>query len=185
MSEEMENTEATEEEVDSRSIWDILNEDEPKADDYEEEQEEADEEVVKQTKLEKKLSAKMEGMEKKFEQTMLRERIGKFEAEADELTLDMFKTVASDVKTVEDFDKVMGLVNKQAAELRAKAEKYQKQLEEQAAQQTANAWGTGPIGTPARRPDDETELMKKIEGGDSAAALAALLHGDKIVGDRF
>lgn len=185
MSEEMENTEATEEEVDSRSIWDILNEDEPKADDYEDEQDEADEDVVKQTKLEKKLSAKMEGMEKKFEQTMLRERIGKFEAEADELTLDMFKTVANDVKTVEEFDRVMGLVNKQAAELKAKAAKYQQKMEEQAAQEVAAGWGTGPIGTPARRPDDETELMKKIEGGDSAAALAALLHGDKIVGDRF
>lgn len=180
----------TEEQEQTESLWEILQREQAaeESDDdetpYQAEQEEQDEEAAKQDKLTKKLSAKMDNMQRKFEQTMLRERIAKFEDSADELTLDMFKTVASDVKSLEDFDKALSVVNKQAAQLRKQAEEYKAKLEQQAAQETAAAWGTGPIGTPNKRTVDEVEArQKKIASGDTNAALAALLEGDSMVGN--
>jgi hypothetical protein len=166
-----------------QSLWEILNrENSGDSDQYEDEQEEQDEEIAKEDKLEKKFSAKMDNMQKKFEQTMLRERIAKFEVDADELTLDMFKTVASDVKSLEDFDKALNVVNKQAAELRKKAAEYQERLEAEAQDRTAKAWGTGPLGTPTKRgADEEEDRKKRIEKGDTQAGLSALLEGDSMV----
>lgn len=180
-----EDFEQMEEQDEGKSLWEILNRDAAAddEDDYSEEQEEMDEEIAKEDKLEKKLSAKMENMQKKFETTLLRERISKFENEADELTLDMFKTVASDVKSLEDFDKAMNVVKKQADQLRKTAEEYKAKLEQEAAQQTQAAWGTGPLGTPVKRGADEVKKQQEaIERGDSHAALAALLEDDPMVG---
>lgn len=182
MAEDFENGQQEEQE-EEKSIWELLEMDDSSKEDYEEEQEEMDEQIAKEDKLEKKLSAKMENMQKKFESTLLRERISKFENEADELTLDMFKTVASDVKSLEDFDKAMNVVKKQADQLRKTAEEYKAKLEQEAAQQTAAAWGTGPLGTPVKRGDDEVKKQREaIEKGDTHAALSALLEGDPMVG---
>ena len=185
MSDENTNMEEQEQEQpQEKSIWELLDVPEPEGEQYEEEEEEQDEAIAKQDKLEKKMTAKMDNMTKKFEQTMLRERLNKFESEADELTLDMFKTVASDVKTLEDFDKALKVVNKQAESLRAKAAEYQKKMEMEAAEQTSRAWGTGPLGTPTKRSQtDDEERQQKIAKGDTHAGLAALLEGDKMVGD--
>lgn len=183
MSEDFEN-EQQEEQDEGQSLWEILNKNQNQEEDesYEEVQEEMDEEIAKEDKFEKKMSAKMENMQKKFETTLLRERISKFEGEADELTLDMFKSVASDVKSLEDFDKAMSIVNKQAAQLRKTAEEYKAKLEQEAAQQTQAAWGTGPLGTPVKRGDDEVKKQKEaIERGDTHAALSAILEGDSMV----
>jgi hypothetical protein len=175
MTEELEQTEDEQ----GRSLWDILDLEDPDKDTGEEQQDDMDEEIAREDKLERKMSAKMENMQKKFETTMLRERIGKFESEADELEVDMFRTVASDVKSLEDFDKAMGIVRKQSASLRASAEKYREKLEEEAQQATARAWGTGPVGTPQKRsPDMDKERDERIKGGDNKAALEALMDGD-------
>jgi hypothetical protein len=177
MTEELEQNEEQEEQS-GQSIWEMLELDEPGA--GEDEQDEQDEEVSKANKLEKKMSAKMENMQKKFENTMLRERIKTFEAEADELDVDMFRTVASDVKSLEDFDRAMTLVQKQSAQLRETAEKYRERMESEAAQATARAWGTGPVGTPqARRtPDYEEESFKKIAAGDVDELYRSLVEDD-------
>jgi hypothetical protein len=175
MAEELD-TQQEEQQDEGKSLWEILQreqEQENESEEYEDEQDQQDE-------LEKKLSAKLDKMNRKFEETMLRERIGKFEESADELTLDMFKTIASDVNTVEDFDRAVGLVAKQAAELRKKAEAYQEQLNKQAEESTAKAWGTGPIGaTPVKRtPDYEEQLMERIKAGDESAAFEAIVGDD-------
>lgn len=183
MAEELENIQEDEQQDEGKSLWEILQREQQgqnEEEEYEAEQEEQDEEIAKENKLEKKLSAKLDKMNQKFEQTMLRERISKFESEADELTLDMFKTIAADVNSVEDFDKAVGLVNKQAAELRKKADEYQQKLNEQAEQQVGKAWGTGPIGaSPVRRtPDYEEQLMERIKQGDDRAAFEAIVGMD-------
>ena len=182
MSEEFDNEQEQAEEETGSSLWEVLQREQQEEieEEYAPEQEEQDEEIAVQDKLEKKLSAKMENMQKKFDQTLLRERIQKFEGEADELTLDMFKTVASDVKTLEDFDKAMNVVNKQAATLRKQAEEYRQKLEKQASDDTAAAWGTTPIGgNPVpRTPDYEEKLMERITHGDDKAAFEAIVGMD-------
>jgi hypothetical protein len=167
----------------SQSLWEMFQasqgeEDEQQGDD---EQEEQDEEIAKQDKLERKLSGKMDNLQKKFEQTMLRERISKFEGEADELTLEMFKSVASDVKSLEDFDKAVAVVNSQAKKLEETAAKYRAQYEQQAAAETARAWGTGPLGGPVpkdRDKDYEEKLMERVAKGDTKAIAEALIGDD-------
>jgi DNA repair exonuclease SbcCD ATPase subunit len=161
-----------------KSIWELVDElnktDEEPDEQYEEEQEEQDEEVAKVTKIEKKLSAKMEDMQNKFEKNLLRERIDKFEAAADEIEKDFFRSVASDIKTLEDFDRSVAQVKKQANAMKETAEKYRKELEER-------AWGTGPVGTPTKRDtasEEEEAIMAKIRAGDLQATLEALVGDD-------
>jgi hypothetical protein len=178
------NTEVEEQE-EEKSIWELLNLEEPE-EEYEDEQEEQDEKIAQESKLEKKLSAKMDNMQKKFENTMLRERISKFQDTADDLEKDLFKTIASDVKNLEDFDKAQHLVHERALMLQKEADKYRAQMEEQAANQAANAWGTGPVGTPQKREkNDSEEMAKKIAAGDTHAAFAALMSDDSLMTGKF
>lgn len=163
-------------EEEESSLWEFLNEDNDDDDEHEALQEEQDEEDAKAAKLERKLSSKMENMQKKFEETMLRERLAKFEESADDVTKELFKTVASDVKTVEDFDKAAAIVAKQKSKLEEVANKYKEEAEKQAAEQAARAWGTGPIGTGVKKGEDyESELMKKVAKGDPHATLEAIM----------
>lgn len=168
--------EAQEMNPEEKSIWELveeLNQDDIN-EEYEEEQEEQDEEVAKVTKIEKKLSAKMEDMQNKFEKNLLRERIDKFEASADDIEKDFFRSIAADIKTLEDFDRATAQVKKQAGAMKETAEKYRKELEER-------AWGMGPVGTPSRKDssaDEEEEIMAKIRAGDLAATLQALVGDD-------
>lgn len=182
MAEETQDMEQQEQgtEEQEKSIWELLDIEEPEGEEYEEEQEEQDEEIAKEDKLTKKLSAKMDNMQKKFEQTILRERISKFEESADDLEKDMFKTIASDVKSPEDFDKAIGVVKKQADILRNQAAEYKQKLEQQAEKETAAAWGTGPLGgNPQKRtPDYEEQLMERINRGDDKAAFEAIVGNE-------
>jgi hypothetical protein len=159
-----------------QSLWELMEMDEPEDEPYSEEQDDADEQIAKDDKLDKKLSAKFDAREKKFETIMLKDQVGKYQAQASELEQSLFKAVASDVKTLADFDKTVKAVAIRAQKMEAAAAAYQVQMEAQAAQQVANAWGSGPLGTPQPKTQDyEADLMKKIEGGDIKALYADLV----------
>lgn len=177
MSDEVETPEVDQENEDLYALLGVTPpEDDDEMDELEQEQ---DEEIAKANKIEKKLTAKMTDMQKKFDNTILKERIGKFQETASPLEKDLFKTVASDVKRPEDLDEALGLVRKQAKQLEEKTEEYKKQMEETAAQEAARAWGTAPVGTPAPKTVDyEEELMKKIDSGDTHALLVDLIGDD-------
>jgi hypothetical protein len=182
MSDELENTETPDED---KSIWELLDLDEPE-DEGEAEQEEQDAEIAKVDKIEKKLSAKMGDMQKKFDNTIMKERVGKFQDGATDLEKDLFKTIAADVKRPDDLDRAIALVKAQAATLQKQTDEYKVQMEKVAEEQASRAWGMGPSGTPTpRTPDYEEVRKKKIAEGDSVAALAALLEDDRMVGDIF
>lgn len=174
--------EITEDATEDKEFWELMG---IEGDDSEGDvvQEQQDEEIAEEDKLVKKLSAKMDGMQKKFEASILRERVKSFESSSNELEQDLFRTIASDVKDVEGFDKAMKLVKERAAKMQAEADKYKEQLERQAEEEVANAWGTGPVGTPTPRNVNEDERKKRIEAGDNKAALAALLENDPFIGN--
>lgn len=176
--------EGTEEEneEDSPTIWEMLKLDDPGDEPYAEEEEEQDEADEKTDKLTRKLASKMDNMSKKFEHTMLRERTKAYTEHATELELDLFKTIAADVKNLEDFDKATTLVKDRAVKMQSEADKYQAQMEASVAAATAAAWGSGPIGTPVPKGDAALkERDERIAKGDTQAALSALLDGDKMV----
>lgn len=164
-----------EEQEEAVSIWDMMEVDEPD-DEYEEEQTEQDEETAKLEKLDKKFSAKMDKREKQFEATILREKVGMYEKSASELELDLFKALASDIKTLADFDKAVRVVNARAQKMEAATQKYREQMEAAAAGQAAMAWGTGPVGTPTpKMTDHDKEVLDRIAAGDERALFDALI----------
>lgn len=185
MSEELD-IEGTEEENDedsSQTIWEMLKLDDPGDEPYTEEEEDQDAVDEKTDKLTRKLASKMDNMSKKFENTMLRERTKAYTEHATELEMDLFKTIASDVKNLEDFDKATALVKARAVKMQAEADRYTAEMEASVAAATAAAWGSGPSGTPTPKGDaDLKERADKIANGDTQAALSALLDGDKMVG---
>ena len=168
-----------EDDDETESVWDMLKMDDP-GDEYEDEQDDADEEDAATAKMNKKLSSKIDKMDKKFETQMLRERTKSFEAGASELQIDLFKAVAGDIKTVADFDKAVALVVARSGKMEAAAEQYRLQMEQGAAQQVANAWGTGPMGVPQAKkaPDAEEESFKKIAAGDVNELYNSLVGDD-------
>jgi hypothetical protein len=164
----------------SDNLWDIIEREDPENERYADEEEEQDEVTAKQDKLERKITAKMENMTKKFEHSMLRDKVEKFQKEADEIERDLFKTVAADVKTIEDFDKAVAVAKKQAKQLRDTADAYKKQLEEKAEQEAASAWGMGPVGAPrqSKPPDGEQEVLDRIRNNEPGAAFESIVGGD-------
>lgn len=178
MAEEYDNNEQESEDEDLKDIWAMLNVDD--SEEYDELQQDADEEIAKEDKMVKKLSAKMDNMQKKFESTMMKERINSFEKDASDLERGLFKTVAADVKDMSSLDKALGLVRERAAQMTAEAEKYKEQLEKQAQEQVAKAWGTSPVGTPHRSEDDDKARKEAIAKGDTKAGLAALMEDEPI-----
>lgn len=178
MAEEYDNNEQEIEDEEMKDIWSLLNVDNSD-DEYEDMQADADEEVAKEDKMVKKLSSKMDNMQKKFEATMMRERINAFEKDANDIEKGLFKTVAADVKDMASLDKALGLVRERAGQMQAEADKYRAQLEEQAQQQVAKAWGTGPVGTPTPKTKDYMdEQMKKVASGDIRAAFDVVIGDD-------
>lgn len=175
MAEEIDNTEETDlgDDVD---LYDLL---ELPRDDGEDEQDEQDEEIAKQDKMDKKLSAKMDDMQRKFENTIIRDRISKFQDTADDLHKDLFKAIAGDVKDMESFDKAMSMVENRAGKMRAEEEKYKTQLAKQAEEEVGRAWGTGPVGTPTpHSADHEKELIERVRAGDDDAAFELIIGDD-------
>lgn len=181
MAEEIENTEVEENLEDDVDLYDLLKIQKPDAEEseYSDLEEEQEVETAKQDKMEKKLSAKMDDMQKKFEATLVRERVGKFQESADDLQKDLFKTIAGDVKDVESLDKALKLVEDRSKKMRDDAEKYRAQLEKQAEEQVSRAWGTGPMGTPTPHTADyEEELYKRVRAGDDQAAFELIIGDD-------
>lgn len=181
MAEENENIEQVEE--DDVDLFDILKLARPDSEDdagaYEAEEEEEDEKLAKESKMERKLSAKMDDMQKKLESSLVRERVNKFQESADDLQKDLFKTIAADVKDMESLDEALKLVNSRSKKMMEDAEKYRVQLEKQAEEQVATAWGTGPMGTPTPHTADyEEELMKRVRAGDDKAAFELIIGDD-------
>lgn len=160
-------------------LWDMLKLEDPgdPPDEYEDLERDADEDVAKADKMEKKLSAKMDDMQKKFERTIIRERIGKFEESASDLQKDLFKAIAVEVSDVESLDKAMNLVNERARKFQEEEERHKQMIDEQYKQQAAQNWGMGPMGTPTPRTKDEEEkLLEKISSGDSHALFQDLME---------
>jgi len=179
MAEDIDVNEDAEQEDKGQSIWDMLDLDDPGDEPFAGEQEDQDEQDEKEDKLARKLSAKMDNMSKKFEQTMLRERAKQFTDAATDLEKDLFKTIAADVKNLADFDRATTLVHERSIKMQAEADKYREQMEQQAAQQAARAWGSGPVGTPVKRtPDYEEKQMEKIAAGDVKALFESLVGDD-------
>jgi hypothetical protein len=175
MTDEIENAEV-EEDLD---LYDLLQLPHPEEEEGDDEQQEQDEEIAKQDKMDKKLSAKMDDMQKKFENTIIRDRISKFQETADSLHKDLFKAIASDVKDMESFDKAMNMVEDRAKKIKVEEEKYKAQLEKQAEEQVSRAWGTGPMGTPTpRTPDYEKDLLERVRAGDDSAAFELIIGDD-------
>jgi hypothetical protein len=145
------------------------------------EQEEYDEEEDKLDKTMKKYTSKMDERMKEFDRKILAERVKQFQNAADPVEVDLFKAVASDIKTPEDFDKAVELAHKNAAQLKKTAEEYQQKYEEEAKQQAARAWGTGPVGSVLPRTKDyEAERDAKIAKGDKRALSDFLMEGFNI-----
>jgi hypothetical protein len=181
MAEEIENTEVEENLEDDVDLYDLLKIKKPESEDdgYNDLEDEQEVELAKQDKMEKKLSAKMDDMQKKFENTLVRERVSKFQETADDLQKDLFKTIAGDVKDVESLDKALKLVDDRSKKMRADAEKYRAQLEKQAEAEVSAAWGTGPMGTPTPHTADyEEELYKRVRAGDDQAAFELIIGDD-------
>lgn len=159
-----------------KSIWELLDMDDPNEEKYTEEEDDAEVAAAKADKMERKLSAKMDDMQKKFERTIIRERISKFEETADDLTKDLFKTVASEVKDVESLDKALTLVNDRREKLKKEEEEYKKEMAAKYEQEAAKNWGMGPMGTPTpRSKDEEKEVLEKIAQGDTHALFEDLM----------
>lgn len=181
MSEEIENTEVEENLEDDADLYDLLSIKRPDSEEagYADLEEEQDAEVVKQDKMEKKLSAKIDDMQKKFEATIVHERVSKFQESADDLQKDLFKTIAGDVKDVESLDRAFKLVEDRSKKMREDEKLHRAQLEKQAEDEVGRAWGTGPMGTPTPHTADyEEELYKKVRAGDERAAFELIIGDD-------
>lgn len=172
------------------SIWDVLGIAEPEDDgeEYEAEEEEAEVVAEKEDKLAKKLSARVDNLQKKFDTTMVQQAKDKFLSRANELEKDLFKTVSSDIKDMESLARMATMVRDKSKVMQGEIDKYQQEAKVDAAAKARVAWGVSgsPVGTVAPTPtDEEAELAKKIAGGDNKAALAALMDGDRIGGGVF
>lgn len=175
---ENENTN-TESSSDDEDIWGMLGISENDLDDeYDSMQSDEDDEINRIDKTMKKYTSKMDERMKELDRKLLHERVNSFQKEADPVTLDFFKAVASDITTPEEFDKAVSLARKNAERIKAEAEKWKSKAQEEAREEAARAWGTGPIGNPAARktPDYEKQRSEKIAKGDIAALTEALLE---------
>ena len=160
-------------------FWSSLGLDNPDDDDsHDDEQSDEDEAIDKIDKTMKKYTSKMEERMKEFDKKLLRERVKKFQESADPVEVDFFKAVASEIASPEEFDKAVALAQKHAKQIKSTAEEYKTKYEEQAKEEAARAWGTGPIGSPTPKPQNyEEERSKKIAKGDTSALTDYLLEG--------
>ena len=121
MSDELEGQEELEEK--EPTIWEKLGMKNPDEEDeeYEELEEEADEKSVKDNKLQRKLAAQVDDLQKKFEQETLERRKEKFLKEADPVAAEMFRSVQADVKSMDEFDQTATFVITQAETMKKKS----------------------------------------------------------------
>lgn len=161
--------------ADERTVWEKLGipnpdeleeNDEERYDDLETEQ---DEEAVEEDQITKKLTTRVDDLQKKFDQQMLAQRKKEFMEAADPMEAELFKAVAGDVKDMETLDKTMAVVLKRAEEMRAKIAA----MENEAQEKVAKAWGVRPGRASAVVPEaDEWEEMRaRARSGDDRAAF--------------
>jgi len=178
------------EEEQEESIWSVLGIEEPEddAEEYEAEEEEAEVVAEKEDKLAKKLSARVDNLQKKFDTTMVQNAKEKFLSGANELEKDLFKTVSADIKDMESLARMAGMVREKSKVMQKEMEKYEQEAKVDAAAKARVAWGVSgsPVGVVAPAPTDEEKIIAdKIAKGDSRAALAALMDGDRLGGPLF
>jgi len=178
------------EEQEEESIWKVLGIEEPEDDagEYEAEEEEAEVEAEKEDKLAKKLSARVDNLQKKFDTTTLQNAKEKFIASSNELEKDLFKTVSADIKDMESLARVAGMVRDKSKVMQSEIEKYQQEAKVDAAAKARVAWGVSgsPVGVVAPAPSDEEKLLaERIAKGDSKAALQSMFGNDSILGGLF
>jgi len=172
------------------SIWDVLGIAEPEDDseEFEAEEEEAEVEAVKEDKLTRKLTARVDNLQKKFNSTTLQSAKDKFLAGSNELERDLFKTVAADIKDMESLARMATMVREKSKVMQKEIEKYDAEAKLDAAAKARVAWGVSgsPVGVVAPAPsDEEKELAERIAKGDSKAALKSMFGDDSILGGLF
>ena len=173
---DVETTEEAEETTDS--IWAKLGITDPD-DDHDAESDEAEASAEKEDKLDRKLSSRVDDLEKKFRQGKLQEAKTKFLADADPLEADLFKAIVGDVKDPETLDHGITLVRERSAAMKATMEK----AEEEAREQVAKSWGVANPGrTPQPTDDEKKKLEEAIAKGDTRAGLAAIMSDDPFIG---
>lgn len=172
------------------SIWSVLGIEEPEddAEEYEAEEEEAEEVAEKEDKLAKKLSARVDNLQKKFDTTMVQSAKEKFLSSANELEKDLFKTVSADIKDMESLARMATMVREKSKTMQKEIEKYDQEAKVDAAAKARVAWGVSgsPVGVVAPVPtDEEKEIAERIAKGDSKAALKSMFGNDSILGGLF
>jgi len=181
---------------DDRSIWEILGVTPPGEDDEDEEPfvaeaEEAEAAAEKQDKLSRKLTARVDDLQKKFDATQLAGAKEKFMAAASPLEQDLFKAVAADVRDMEALARVAEMVKGKAKSMEAQLSEYEEERKVEAAAQAHRAWGLGgsPIGGSPAPSAPQNEVKELLEKGDIAAASRAsmkvMFEGDRMLGGMF
>ncbi len=175
-----------------QSIWEVLGIEEPADDEedesYQEEEEEAAVEAEREDKLSKKLTARVDNLQKKFDTTMVQNAKDKFLANSSPLEKDLFKTVSADIKDMETLARMAQMVKDKAKSMGAEMERYEQEAKLDAAAKARVAWGvTGnPVGVIAPAvSDEEKALAERIAKGDSGAAMRALFGDDPKLGVLF
>jgi hypothetical protein len=163
------------------SIWAKLGITDPD-EQYAEEETEAEAEAEKEDKLAKKLTSRIDNLEKKFRQDRLQQAQAKFLEGCDPLERDLFKTIAGDVKDPETLDHAITLVKARSDEMRKRIE----DAEKEARDQVQRSWGVANPGRAAQPSEDEAKRQSEaIAGGDTRAGFAAIMDGDSIMAGRF
>ena len=165
-------------EQEDRSIWETIGMDPPEEDEFETETVEAEAEAEDDDKLAKKLSNRVDNLEKKFRQERLQQIKEKYLENAEPLERDLFKAIAGDVKDPETLDHAITLVRERAEQMK----KTQEQYEAEARKQVEKSWGVANPGqTPAPSEDEEKSQQEAIANGDSKAAFAALMSDEEFL----
>jgi hypothetical protein len=176
-----EDIETTEGEETSDSIWAKLGITDPD-EQFEAEGEEAEAEAEKEDKVAKKLTSRVDDLEKKFRMGKLQEAKDKFRETADPLEADLFKAIVSDAKDPESLDHAITLVKEKAAQMKETMEK----AEAEAREQVAKSWGVANPGQMAQPTDDEQKAQAEaIAKGDTRAGFAALMEDESILQGRI
>lgn len=183
MDEEIKEQQEEQQEQGVDDIWKLIGLDDPDSDDqkednqYEDIEEEQEEQIAKIDKTLKKYTSKMDERMKELDRKILRERVKRFTEEADPVERDLFKAVASDISTPEEFDKAVDLAKKNAAKIKEEAEKYLKQAEEEARKKASEAWGMAPVSAVQRGEEYEKKRDERIQKGDISALTDFLIEG--------
>jgi hypothetical protein len=177
----MEDEETREETTDTDSIWAKLGITDPD-EEFEEEEAVAEVEAEKEDKLAKKLSSRVDNLEKKFRQDRLAQAKDKFLETADPLERDLFKAISGDVKDPEALDHAIGLVKERATQMKATIE----ETEKAARAQVERSWGVANPGQAAQPSEDEQKKQAEaIAKGDTTAAFRALMGDDPMLQGRI